>query len=373
MSKTKFHCLAIEHNIKLECTPQGKLKILPCCVYQTQQVYSSLDEYNASSEIQQLRSATDWPAGCKGCQQQESLGHTSHRNHAEHALKAVTGRRYEIMPSNVCNLRCVMCDSKYSTALAHERFTVGLDAINISHEVSAGQQQLEILEQDHDIESISLIGGEFFLSKKNLEFLDFVIARKIPLRVVTNATVLLNTHIEKLKKITELELQISIDGVGPGYEFMRYPAEWSVFDTNVKQLIANLPSAKINFHMVVQALNLQQLIPVMHYANQHRRPLRITTLVVPEYLTLSILQTHEQQDLIDLMHEQLQQYRLARVQVQVVNEYIDMLVKITHSSRLRQKFLDQTTAIYSRRTFDWLALKESTLHPRIRNTQFNVD
>lgn len=369
--QTKFHCLAIEHNIRLDCTSQSELKILPCCVYQTKQVYSSLEEYNSSTEIQQLKLATDWPAGCNVCQRQESIGQTSYRNHAEHALKAVTGRRYEIMPSNVCNLRCVMCDSKYSTALAHERFAVGIDTINIAHEVDVGQQQLEILEQDHNIESISLIGGEFFLSKKNLEFLDFVIARNVPLRVVTNATVLLNTHIEKLKKITKLELTISIDGVGTGYEFMRYPAKWTVFDANVEQLLATLPKAKINFNMVAQALNLQQLVPVMHYANQHRRPLMVTNLVGPAHLAWSILQTDEKQELIALVHEQLQHYRLAQVQVQEVNQYIDILANVKHSVQLRQKFEDQTLAIYSRRTFDWPALREANLHPRIRNPVFD--
>ena len=367
---TKFHCLAIEHNIRLDCTAQSKLKILPCCVYQTQQVYSSLEDYNSSLEIQELRSATDWPAGCNVCRQQESLGQTSYRKHAENALKTVAGKRYEIMPSNVCNLRCVMCDSRYSTALAQERFAVGLDTINVSHEVDVGQQQLEILKQDPDIESISLIGGEFFLSKNNLEFLDFAIDRQIPLRVVTNATVILDTHLQKLQQISDLELQISMDGVDVGYEFMRYPANWSVFDTNVTRLLAHLPRAKINFHMVAQALNLQQLVPTMSYANQKRRPLRITNLVEPNHLCFSILSEEEKQELIALMHEQMQQHRLAQIQIQEVKQYINMLSNVKQNLELRQKFDRQVTAIYSRRKVDWPALKESNLHPRVRSTVF---
>ena len=367
---TKFYCLAIERNIRLDCTSQSELKILPCCAYQTQQVYSSLEEYNSSPEIQQLKLSTDWPVGCNMCQQQESLGQTSYRNHANQALKTATGRRYEIMPSNVCNLRCVMCDSTHSTALAHERFMVGLDNINIAHEIDHGHQQLAILEQDNNIESISLIGGEFFLSKSNLEFLDFAIRRQIPLRVVTNATVILATHLQKLQQIPDLELQISIDGVGAGYEFMRYPAKWSVFDATVDRLLTNLPGAKINFNMVAQALNLQQLIPVMHYANQHRQPLRVTNLVAPDHLTWAILHTDEKENLTSFINEQLQQYQLAQVQVQEVKKYLDMLDNVEYSPQLKQKFEDYVLAIYSRRNIDWPALKELNLHPRVRSTVF---
>lgn len=318
-------------------------------------------------EIQQLKTATDWPKGCNVCKQQEALGQVSYRNHAEQALKAVTGRRYEIMPSNVCNLRCVMCDSKYSTALAQERFAAGIDLVNLAYEVDVGQQQLAILEQDSNIESISLIGGEFFLSKVNLEFLDFAIRRQIPLRVVTNATVILDTHIQKLQQIPDLELQISIDGVNSGYEFMRYPAAWSVFDRNVGRLIEQLPGAKINFNMVVQALNLQQLIPVVHYANQRQLPVRLTNLVSPKHLTWAVLTLEEKSELKKLLNEQLQQYRLAQVQKHQVIDYLKMLDDVQYNPQLRQTFDDSVIPIYSRRTFDWSACQESNLHPRIRN------
>lgn len=367
---SEFHCLATTRNIRLDCTAQAELKILPCCVYQPKQVYSSLDQYNNSEEIQQLRSATNWPTGCKVCKMQEAQGQTSYRNHAEISLKSVNGRRYEIMPSNVCNLRCIMCNSASSTALAHERFSVGLDATNLAREIDVGDQQLEILKQDNNIESISLIGGEFFLSKSNLEFLDFAIERNIPLRVVTNATVLLDRHLEKLKQLDNLELQISTDGYGLGYEYMRYPAKWSLFETNVGVLINNLPKAKINFNFVAQPLNVQQMIPVMNYANHQRRPLRITNLVVPNHLSWAILTEDEKQDITNVLHNQLEQYQLAKPQLHEVQKYLDTIFATEHNQDLRKQFDVNVTAIYSRRNINWPALKESNLHPRVRSTVF---
>ena len=263
-----------------------------------------------------------------------------------------------------------MCYSPSSTALAKEKFQVGIDPINLAYDVDLSQQQLEILENDNNIESISLIGGEFFLSKNSIAFLDFVLRRKLPLRVVTNATVLLEQHLNKLQQIENLELQISIDGFGPGYEFMRYPAKWETFDSTTKEIIQRLKNAKINFHFVAQPLNIQQLVLVMAYANQHRRPLRVTNLVEPKNLTWEILTLEEKTEIRTVVEQQLLEYKLASSQKQEVENYLALMGSVEHSESLRQEFESYVGAMLSRRTIDWPALKESNLHPRVRSTVF---
>lgn len=368
---TKFYCAAIQKNLRLDIDVQSKsLQVLPCCVYQASGKYSTIEQYESSDEIRQLKNATEWPHGCGVCQQQEQRSQISYRQQVNQALNNVRGRRYEIMPSNVCNLRCLMCGSNASTALAKERFHIGIDSVDLAYDVELSQQQLAILEQDDNIESISLIGGEFFLSKNCLDFLDFVIRRNIPLRVVTNATVLLNSHLEKLQQIQNLELQISIDGVGPGYEFMRYPAKWSVFDTIATQIIQQLKTAKINFHFVAQPLNIQQLVPVMAYVNQKRKPLRVTNLVEPQKLTWAILAHNEKQEIGEVIAQQLLENKLATVQVREVENYLNLLATVEYDATLRQQFESYVGSMLSRRTIDWPALKESNLHPRVRSTVF---
>lgn len=368
---TKFYCSAIHNNVSVYLDIQKKsLQILPCCAYRTPNQYSTLEQYESSEEIQQLKNATEWPVGCRLCQSQEKQHQTSFRQHANHALKNIVGRRYEIMPSNVCNLRCLMCGSSSSTALAKEKFQLGIEPINLSYDVDLSQQQLQILEQDDNIESISLIGGEFFLSKNCLEFLDLAIRRNIPLRVVTNATVLLEQHFKKLQQIENLELQISIDGVGPGYEFMRYPAKWSTFDSTTNEIIKHLPTAKINFHFVAQALNMQQLVPTFDYANKKRKPLRVSNLVEPTHLSWQILTDKEKQELAVLVKQQLCDYKLASTQRKEVENYLQLMAETQYSDALRQQFDSYISAMLSKRTIDWPALKESNLHPRVRSTVF---
>lgn len=355
-SMNSFRCAAIHHNVRFDTTLNAHVKILPCCVYKTDQTYSTLEEYYSSKEIQQLRSAESWPPGCRVCQQQEEQNQTSYRQHANAALDNIIGVRYELMPSNVCNLKCVMCSPTYSTALAKERYTIGIELTDRSRETNTVSQQLKSLSTVDNIESISIIGGEFFLTKGNLEIMDFVLANQIPLRIVTNATVLLASHLDRLKLIKDLELQISVDGYKEGYEIMRYPATWDKFSENVDKLIQQLPQAKINFHFVAQALNLQQLVPTLDWCNRQRRPTRVTNLVVPEHLGWQVFSEQDRIKVIRTLRDQCTQYQITVSQKQLVEKLCDTISLILQDPELRKKFESTIREIYEHR---WPELKDS--------------
>jgi hypothetical protein len=364
---TDFHCAAIRHNIRFDTTTDSQVKILPCCVYKTNRHYQTLEQYYNSDEIQQLQSATDWPNGCTVCQRQEAQNQTSYRHHANNSLSNVSGVRYELMPSNVCNLKCVMCSPMYSTALAKERFTIGIESIDLSRENNTATQQLEILSQANNIESISIIGGEFFLTKGNLEIMDFVIVQQVPLRIVTNATVLLDSHLDRLKQIKDLELQISIDGYKEGYEIMRYPAKWDNFVENTSRLINQLPGADINFHFVVQALNIQQLIPTLDWCNRQRRSTRVTNLVQPEYLGWQIFSDVERSEIINLLQDQCKQYKITPSQKQLATGLCDTIANTKLNLKLRNQFESTVQQLYEHR---WPALRGSNSHHMVRSHVF---
>lgn len=366
-SMNSFRCAAIHHNVRFDTTPGARIKILPCCVYKTDQHYATLDEYYASEEIQQLRSAATWPTGCTVCQQQEEQNQTSYRQHANAALSNITGVRYELMPSNVCNLKCVMCSPTYSTALAKERHTVGIESTDLSRETNTVSQQLELLSTVNNIESISIIGGEFFLTKGNLEIMDFVIANQIPLRIVTNATVLLASHLDRLKLIKDLELQISVDGHKEGYEIMRYPATWDNFAENVKTLIQQLPQAKINFHFVAQVLNLQQLVPTLDWCNRQRRPTRVTNLIKPAHLGWQVFFEQERVNAVHALQHQCTQYQITTSQKQLVEKLCSTILSIPQDVALRKKFESTIRAIYEHR---WPSLRDSDTQHMIQNQVF---
>ena len=362
-----FYCANIHHNIRLDTTADSQVKVLPCCMYKTNNHYSTLEQYYSSTEIHELKSATTWPTGCQTCQQQEAQGQTSYRHQANQTLKNISGTRYEIMPSNVCNLKCVMCSPPYSTALAKERHTIGIESINHARETNTSESQLTILAKAHDIESISVIGGEFFLTKDNLKIMDFIIENAIPFRVVTNATVLLDSHLERLKKIPNLQLQISIDGHEQGYEIMRYPAEWKTFSTNVSRLIKELPNAVINFHFVVQALNIQQLVPTLDWCNKQRRSTRVTNLVQPKYLGWAVFTNEEKNSIVESVGDQCQHYKITASQQEFVNNLCRTILAVEHSVSLRRQFESIVGKLYKHR---WPDLEESNGQHMVRKHVF---
>ena len=339
---TDFHCAAIHNNIRVEGSASRGVRILPCCLYKTDNNYATLSHYQNSEEIQILKKTTTWPAGCHICKSQEELGQLSVRNHNNVIWPDPTksyGTRFEIFPSNICNLKCLMCSPISSSALAQERNKMQNIKLSVK-EFDITEECLDIVQVIDDIESISLIGGEFFLARGNLKILDFAIEKNIPVRVVTNATVILPDHIKKLKQVSKLELQISIDGIDDSYEFMRYPAKWSTFEENIALITKELHPDRINFHYVVQVLNIQNLVPTLDYLNRYRIKTSITNLTHPTWLSWAILDIEEKQKIIDLLQQHQDHYAITNNQKHFVKNLCQTILDSSYDAKSREEFVD---------------------------------
>jgi organic radical activating enzyme len=340
-----FYCPNIHNNLRIEGSNVIGLRLLPCCVYRTDNVYSTLEQYNTSPEIVNLKNATEWPKECNICKHDEVLGQRSLRQDAIATWEHLDNvKRVEIFPSNVCNLKCMMCVEQTSTALAQERHAIGDASEEYLKEFNIVDQALDIVSEIDNVSIMSLIGGEFFLTKRNIECLDFAIKHDLELRVFTNATVILNQHIEKLKQIKKLELQISLEGFEDSYHFMRYPGKWDVFSNNVNTLIKELPVAKINFNIVAQVTNLLHIIPTLDWTNRQKKPTKITNLSYPGYLTWDILKPQEQDAAVGAVHEQLNNnYVLTQQQRQHMLDLCDIIKQSQYNFQLRNKFIEHFT------------------------------
>ena len=336
------HCKNILKNIWIEGSAARGLRVLPCCFYITDNDYRTIEDWYASEEYQSIKTAESWPVGCSTCKRQEELNEKSYRQIANEALENTTGRRFEIFPSNVCNLKCVMCHARNSSALANEQHSLGIISNQFNKEIDLGADAINIINKYDDIDSISLMGGEFFLAKGNIEIIELAISKNIPVRAVTNATVITPKHLEKLKQAGDLlKLQLSCDGIHEYYELIRYPAKWNTFLNNAKRLIAELPKAKINFHFVAQPLNAKNLVPSLAFFNTLKIPTRVTSIAVPEYMTWSMLTDSEREKIIATITEQLDQldqYRLTSRQIKQVKDLVYNISKSEYSDQQREKF-----------------------------------
>jgi sulfatase maturation enzyme AslB (radical SAM superfamily) len=286
------------------------------------------------------------PPGCAACKADEDNNLPSLRSkyvnvlEHQHKTKIVD---LEIFPGNACNLSCLSCNPSLSTKSGQEYAKLGWikQPKTINHETRA----LEEIKRLPDLESVGFIGGEFFVTKQNVELLDAAIERKLRTRIITNGTQITKKHLEQLQKISNLDVMVSVDGTAATFEFLRYPAQWTVVQSNIVALQQALPRAKIHLSAVLQFLNLQNIIELFEYANIHRLPITVIPLYQPAWLCSKVLTTAERQQLIAVIQKQLTVAKLTKTQKQLMADTCRMLETVQHSAAQRKQFVSRTSQL----------------------------
>jgi sulfatase maturation enzyme AslB (radical SAM superfamily) len=298
------------------------------------------------------------PASCNQCVSQEKIGLPSLRQQLELKHFSLDSKvvQLEAFPSNICNLRCFMCNQEQSISLASERKQLGW--INDFETIDNADHTIETIKNLPDLKTVSFISGEFFLTKRANEILQLIAEKELAVRIITNGTVLDAKHLASLQCIAQVEIQISIDGIETAYEFMRYPARWATVDRNIQTFKKQLPHAELNFQYVVQCLNIHQLIPAMDYANNLLIHLRPVNLTEPNWLTWNVLTLDEAKIIADVLDQQMQQTALTKAQQALIVQYQGLLNSTTHDADNRQEFVDRMSQLLRYRGIDHLTIRQ---------------
>ena len=319
----------------------------PGCCYHPNMPIPTLDDYLNGADMtahrDNLSNGTVPRQNCVDCSGPESLGLTSIRQQLLKKPWASNEKKIkllDIMFSNTCNLGCFMCRPEYSSYINSERFNAGIQSKLIGN-VNNIQPALDAIDKLPDLESVSFIGGEFFLVKENQLILDKIIERNIGATIMTNASIVSPALLDRLKQIKNLEIRISIDGIDSTYEFLRYPAKFEILVNNFDLLKQTLPWAKFYLNVVVQPLNLQNLHELYQWANMKRTAIHHEILTNPNYLSWGILNQMEKDQLKKLVSQkQNADFKLATKQKQLFDEISQGLDQVMFSSQLRDKGLD---------------------------------
>ena len=246
---------------------------------------TSVKDAFLGSEATKLReqlNAGERPNICSTCWNKEDMGIESYRESFNKIFNHLLTPEYRFGPilkyidvefDNVCNLQCRMCsphnsDQIWKTVdLLNER---GLELpIKIGdhvrdHKYYQSEKKQYIKEVLENIDIFKVTGGEPFLSKDFLEIVDFAIekdfAKNITLKITTNGTKFSKTILDKFKNFKGVDMNISIDGFGEVYDYIRFPFSWEQLDKRLLEL--KNYNFNIEFSCVVQAynwLNLDQL------------------------------------------------------------------------------------------------------------------
>ena len=209
------------------------------------------DNYNIDSIKSDILAGKKSPF-CKACWSLEEAGLISDRQLKNSALDFYWDRdiRYieedvkqgkyktimiKNVTSNTCNSTCVTCDSGASSAWAPlEKKMGGFISPLLSMTKDDINQNLNF----EELITLNFVGGEPLYEKLNFYILEKLIENnntKCFISVTTNGSVDVSDYNkELLKKFKNVNFNISIDGVGPVFEYLRYPLKWDKLLENLE-------------------------------------------------------------------------------------------------------------------------------------------
>ena len=241
-------------------------RITPCCLFDTSHGWkSNIYSGDVTEEWVDARNRLkkEWIPECVICENNEKNGHESMRNTA---IK----NGMQISLDFTCNFMCRICrpslSSKWDsinenwTRFDKEHYYKDKNRKLFSDAQARFLNYLDLSQ----LEEVSIVGGEPFLSKKLLLFL-----KKIPknakISFNTNGSIFPDDNLLKiLDTFSSVQVDISIDAIGPLAECIRYGTIWNEVEKNIKKHIEYWDEVYI--YSTISILNVNKMNEVYDFA-----------------------------------------------------------------------------------------------------------
>lgn len=195
-------------------------------------------------ELKQAMAQGQWHNACEWCKRLEDTTGSSGRTvravsdqtctAIDQDIKFFKLEHLVVNWSNLCNLTCVYCNDETSTAWQ------SIKKIPINYVRNEHQDLIELARtQGHNIQGLSLGGGEPLLQKGLDQFLSYLNPNTVSVMVTTNLSMDINTNTiyQILKKWPSVEWQVSFDNADEDkFQYVRDGAEWSQLVKNLRQM-----------------------------------------------------------------------------------------------------------------------------------------
>jgi sulfatase maturation enzyme AslB (radical SAM superfamily) len=189
---------------------------------------------------------------CKACWNLEEAGLLSDRQLKNSALDfywdrdirfieedVKQGKFKELMiknvTSNTCNSTCVTCSSGASSAWAPLEKKMGIRA---RPAVSMSKDSINKNIDFKELVMLNFVGGEPLYEKQNFYILEKLLENdndKCFIAVTTNGSVdISDSNKDLLRRFKNVNFNISIDGMGPVFEYIRFPLSWNKLLENLE-------------------------------------------------------------------------------------------------------------------------------------------
>jgi organic radical activating enzyme len=338
---------------------------LPGCVHKSKEKTTDLKSYLESDGLRDLRKEYSDPnaefnKGCWKCKTAEAANQPSYRTklnekYKDHGLDKII--YYDAHPGNICNLRCIMCVPANSSAIGAEYKQIGW--VDDYQMTDYSDRVIADLENLPDLIEISLIGGEFFLTKKNAEILQYCIDKNIAVTIFTNGTTINESLLNLLTKVKNLTLQFSVDGFEETYELIRYPSNWEDWKATTSKIIDRLSKkAKMKFYCVLQPLNIQNFVQLLDHNNRSRLQTDTIWIAEPVWLGWSILTSEERAALIKQVESQMSLYTITTQQRKYIAGVLEALPKVEFNENNRRLFVTKMRTLLNHRRIPVIVIRK---------------
>lgn len=271
-------------------------RVIPCCINQDEvfgdvksqemtEIYS-----NDNSKLVHFRRellSGKAPASCYRCTNPEKdLGAESYRMFLNtkygHAFESMTVHPdgtvdemkfayYDVRFSNVCTLKCRMCDHINSSSIASEENNFEGQKHKILREPFEDFEEFSkfFVENIDSVENMYFCGGEPLILEYHYRLLQLLIDHgktNVFLKYNSNCTSIRfrdKIVTDYWKKFPDVCVGMSLDDSGPRGEFIRDGSKWETIIANLQQIRKECPHVSLEWTPTVQIMNVLT-VPDLH-------------------------------------------------------------------------------------------------------------
>lgn len=375
-------CLFPFSNIVLN--PSGSVS--PCCKYNLNKVDTEIDvETLHDKTIKELfyqpameKIRNDFlngiePEACKACWDEESAGITSLRQHRDNVARwhLHKGANYpvryadpkiitmDLKFSSLCNLKCRICGPYCSsnwlkesqdTGEFHEH-TIKIFGKYAERKFIKNEINFETFKElIPDLHIIEFYGGEPLMQPEHARIMEILYnypdIKKLDIELFynTNGTIYDDSVFDVWDKMALVEFNISLDDIGPRFEYQRHPAKWNEVVNNIKRYQANVKSnVSMSLYCTVSMYNIFYIDELIKFnADNFKLNLKFNLLHWPDKMSIKNLPT-DLKHLIKDKIERLDEHSLSYVQkIFGINEVVSFMLDNEGSADELAEFIKVT-------------------------------
>lgn len=353
--------------IGIATTPSGGIR--PCCWMSNSGNYrGDISDYESSDYLKDIKEHFlngTYPKSCYRCEWNDKNGLTSKRIKEnelwlrKNSIDDYQQQKYSIIDlrlSNKCNLLCVTCSPKSSSAIFDEvksnpihqfHYTDIFDKISSLNLTSPYSEKDKegLIDRISPYARVYFTGGEPSLVKPSFSILENLIEKgynkTISLEFNSNFQSFNKKWINLLKEFKGIMMP-SIDAIGLQAEYIRYGSVWNTIDKNIREFIKECKDFKIIIYPTVSILNIFYINDILEWSKTLECDVEVNLqnrLYDPSYYDIKNLPNNlkikANQYLSEIKHKHIEEIKIHLNSPSEDNEWIKFIENINKVDKVR--------------------------------------